>query len=66
MPSTTTTSFFCVASGDTHHRPGLFADARIARFYGSFPGGWLAAELPESRGHALLNLCTGSRIALST
>uniref|UniRef100_A0A0E0JZ17 KIB1-4 beta-propeller domain-containing protein n=1 Tax=Oryza punctata TaxID=4537 RepID=A0A0E0JZ17_ORYPU len=66
MPSRAATSFFCVASGDTHHRPGLPADARGARFFGSFPGGWLAGELPESLGYTLLNLCTGARVALPT
>uniref|UniRef100_A0A0E0JZ31 KIB1-4 beta-propeller domain-containing protein n=1 Tax=Oryza punctata TaxID=4537 RepID=A0A0E0JZ31_ORYPU len=63
MPSNAATSFFCVVSEDTH-RPGLPGDARGARFCGSFPGAWLAAELAESRGPTLLNLCTGERVAL--
>ncbi|VAI56636.1 unnamed protein product [Triticum turgidum subsp. durum] len=65
MPSTAATSFFCVACRATHHRPRLPADARGARFCGSFPGGWLVAELPWPRGHyALLNLLTGARVPL--
>uniref|UniRef100_A0A0E0G5L2 Uncharacterized protein n=1 Tax=Oryza nivara TaxID=4536 RepID=A0A0E0G5L2_ORYNI len=65
MPSTAATSLFCVVSEDTH-RPGLLGDARCARFCGSFPGAWLAAELPESRGRGpvLLDLCTGECVAL--
>uniref|UniRef100_A0A0D3F4A4 F-box domain-containing protein n=1 Tax=Oryza barthii TaxID=65489 RepID=A0A0D3F4A4_9ORYZ len=65
MPSTAATSLFCVVSEDTHC-PGLLGDARCARFCGSFPGAWLAAELPESRGRGpvLLDLCTGECVAL--
>ncbi|EEE56846.1 hypothetical protein OsJ_06459 [Oryza sativa Japonica Group] len=57
----------CSASSPrTPTAPGLLGDARCARFCGSFPGAWLAAELPESRGRGpvLLDLCTGECVAL--
>uniref|UniRef100_J3LC80 Uncharacterized protein n=1 Tax=Oryza brachyantha TaxID=4533 RepID=J3LC80_ORYBR len=73
MPSTSATSFFCVACGHTHQGPRMPDCARGARLCGSFLGGWLAAAdipgtsgppLPWNRAPAMLNLCTGERVDL--
>uniref|UniRef100_A0A0E0JZ30 KIB1-4 beta-propeller domain-containing protein n=1 Tax=Oryza punctata TaxID=4537 RepID=A0A0E0JZ30_ORYPU len=72
MPSTTATSFFCVACEHTHQGPRLPDNARGARFCGAYLEGWVvAAEIPNddrsvpwNRGPALLNLCTGEQVLL--
>lgn len=43
---------------------GFPEDAGGARLCGSFPGGWVAFQLNNWRGHCLVNVSTGDRISL--
>ncbi|KAF6982802.1 hypothetical protein CFC21_001145 [Triticum aestivum] len=63
-PSTTLTESYRIFGRFPDPRPSLSTEGRAERFCGSAPGGWFVVASPHGRGHALLNLGTGERVAL--
>lgn len=63
-PSTARTDSYRIFGGFADPRPSLSAEGRGARFCGSAPGGWFVVASQHWRGHGLLNLRTGERVAL--
>ncbi|XP_044948320.1 uncharacterized protein LOC123397857 [Hordeum vulgare subsp. vulgare] len=65
-PSTARTDSYRIFGGLDDPRPPLFDLGRGPRFCGSAPGGWfvISSRQQQWRGHGLLNLRTGERVAL--
>ncbi|KAM3350290.1 hypothetical protein ACQJBY_022833 [Aegilops geniculata] len=57
-------SFSCVLGGCKTHPLHVPIDARVARFFGSFDGGWAFLSFGKFREHTLLNLRTKERLRL--
>ncbi|KAK1626722.1 hypothetical protein QYE76_001037 [Lolium multiflorum] len=57
-------SVACILGGGALHGLDLPADARRARFFGSYEGMWAFVALRRRDGHVLLNVRTGERIPL--
>ncbi|KAM3271393.1 hypothetical protein ACQJBY_041911 [Aegilops geniculata] len=63
-PSTAQTETYRIFGGFGDPRPSLSDEGRGSRFCGSAPGGWFVISAEPWRGHALLHLRTGERVAL--
>ncbi|XP_037437552.1 uncharacterized protein LOC119305012 [Triticum dicoccoides] len=63
-PSTAQTETYRIFGRFGDPRPSLSDEGRGLRFCGSAPGGWFVISAEPWRGHALLNLRTGERVAL--
>ncbi|KAI4992388.1 hypothetical protein ZWY2020_051805 [Hordeum vulgare] len=65
-PSTARTDSYRIFGSLDDPRPPLFDLGRGPRFCGSAPGGWfvISSRQQQWRGHGLLNLRTGERVAL--
>ncbi|KAF7069987.1 hypothetical protein CFC21_075556 [Triticum aestivum] len=63
-PSTARTESYRIFGGFVDLHPSLSDEGRGPRFCGSAPGGWFVMSSQPWRGHALLNLRTGERVAL--
>ncbi|KAF7069986.1 hypothetical protein CFC21_075552 [Triticum aestivum] len=63
-PSTAQTETYRIFGGFGDPRPSVSDEGRGLRFCGSAPGGWFVTSAEPWRGHALLHLRTGERVAL--
>uniref|UniRef100_N1R0K4 KIB1-4 beta-propeller domain-containing protein n=1 Tax=Aegilops tauschii TaxID=37682 RepID=N1R0K4_AEGTA len=64
LPSTAQTETYRIFGGFGDPRPSVSDEGRGLRFCGSAPGGWFVTSAEPWRGHALLHLRTGERVAL--
>ncbi|VAI12248.1 unnamed protein product [Triticum turgidum subsp. durum] len=64
QPSTARTETYRIFGGFVDLHPSFSDEGRGPRFCGSAPGGWFVMSSQPWRGHALLNLRTGERVAL--